>query len=71
MKIEIVGTGMGPILTSRELDELFFGTSTVNRKSPLEEAMNSENAYKNLKNTAIQAFNLIKACAVCADGGKS
>lgn len=38
---------------------------------PLEEAMNSENAYKNLKNTAIQAFNLIKACAVCADGGKS
>lgn len=40
MKIEIVGTGMVPILASRELDELFFGTSTINRKSPLEEAMN-------------------------------
>lgn len=38
MKIEIVGTGMGPILTSRKLDELFFGTSTINKKSPLEEA---------------------------------
>ena len=39
MKIEIIGTGMGPILSSKTLDELFFGTSTINRKSPLEEAM--------------------------------
>lgn len=31
---------------------------------PLEEAMSGKNAYKNLKNTAIQAFNLIKACAI-------
>lgn len=31
---------------------------------PLDEAMNGENAYKNLKNTAIQAFNLIKICTV-------
>lgn len=39
MKIEIIGTGMGPILSSKKLDELFFGTSTINKKSPLEEAM--------------------------------
>jgi hypothetical protein len=39
MKIEIIGTGMGPILSSKKLDELFFGTSTINRKNPLEEAM--------------------------------
>ena len=39
MKIEIIGTGMGPILSNEKLDELFFGTSTINRKSPLEEAM--------------------------------
>ena len=31
---------------------------------PLDEAMNGENAYKNLKNTAIQAFNLIKICTL-------
>ena len=39
MKIGIIGTGLGPIVTSKELDELFFGTSTINRKNPLEEAM--------------------------------
>jgi hypothetical protein len=39
MKIEIIGTGMGPILSSKKLDELFFGTSTINKKNPLEEAM--------------------------------
>ena len=39
MKIEIIGTGMGPILSSKKLDEIFFGTSTINRKNPLEEAM--------------------------------
>jgi hypothetical protein len=36
MKIEIVGRG--PI-TPAQLDEILFGTSTINRKSPLEEAM--------------------------------
>ena len=36
MKIEIIGRG--PV-TPAQLDEIFFGTSTVNRKSPLEEAM--------------------------------
>lgn len=39
MKIEIIGTGMGPILSSKKLDEIFFGTSTINKKNPLEEAM--------------------------------
>ena len=39
MKIEIIGTGMGPILSNQKLDELFFGTSTLNKKNPLEEAM--------------------------------
>lgn len=38
MKIEIIGTGMGPILSSKKLDELFFGASTINKKNPLEEA---------------------------------
>ena len=36
MKIEIIGRG--PITPAR-LDEILFGTSTINRKSPLEEAM--------------------------------
>lgn len=36
MKIEIIGRG--PI-TPAQLDEILFGTSTINRKSPLEEAM--------------------------------
>lgn len=36
MKIEIIGRG--PI-TPAQLDEVLFGTSTINRKSPLEEAM--------------------------------
>ena len=39
MKIEIIGTGMGPILSSKKLDGIFFGTSTINKKNPLEEAM--------------------------------
>lgn len=38
MKIEIIGTGMGPILSNKKLDELFFGTSTINKKNLLEEA---------------------------------
>ena len=37
MKIEIIGRG--PI-TPAQLDEILFGVSTINRKSPLEEAMN-------------------------------
>ena len=36
MKIEIIGRG--PI-TPAQLDEILFGTSTINRKNPLEEAM--------------------------------
>ena len=36
MKIEIIGHG--PI-TSAQLDEILFGASTINRKNPLEEAM--------------------------------
>jgi hypothetical protein len=36
MKIEIIGRG--PI-TSAQLDEILFGTSTINKKNPLEEAM--------------------------------
>ena len=36
MKIEIIGRG--PI-TPTQLDEILFGTSTINRKNPLEEAM--------------------------------
>lgn len=36
MKIEIIGRG--PI-TPAQLDEILFGTSTINKKSPLEEAM--------------------------------
>jgi hypothetical protein len=37
MKIEIIGRGP---MTPAQLDEILFGTSTINRKNPLEEAMN-------------------------------
>lgn len=39
MKIKIIGTGIDTILPSKKLDELFFGTSTIDTKNPLEEAL--------------------------------
>jgi hypothetical protein len=62
MKIEIIGRG--PI-TPAQLDEILFGTSTINRKNPLEKAMdklinevkrNDEKKYKAPINFNIQSI---------------
>jgi hypothetical protein len=45
MKIEIIGRG--PI-TPAQLDEILFGTSTINKKNPLEEAIEAMDKLRNV-----------------------